>query len=80
LELAHGLNRGLLLPQGSIHLSGFFVLGLGMILFPIDVDKLRAEHGVEKVQSFGQLPPAWKVVLVAALAAGFGIWYAIAHL
>ena len=54
------------------------VFGLAGILFPIDVDKFRAEHGVEQATSFRQFPAAWKVVFVLALAAGFGNCFLLA--
>jgi hypothetical protein len=54
------------------------VFGLAGILFPIDVDRFRAEHGVEQATSFRQFPPAWKVVFVLALAAGFGNCFLLA--
>ncbi|HLN26564.1 MAG TPA: hypothetical protein VK395_02400 [Gemmataceae bacterium] len=56
------------------------VFGLGLLLFPIDVEKLKAEHGVEKFESWHQMPLEWKVLLFVALAAALGNWYAIAQL
>jgi hypothetical protein len=58
----------------------FLVFGLGALLFPIDVEKLKAEHGVEKIENFRQFPPVWRGVMVAALVAGFGNWFALALL
>lgn len=58
----------------------FLVIGLGLVLFPIDVEKLKAEHGVEQIESLRQLPPAWWGVFLAALAAAFGNWYALSQL
>jgi hypothetical protein len=57
----------------------FAVIGVGMILFPIDVARLRAEHGVDKPQSLAHYPPVWKVLMVVALAVALGNWYAIAR-
>jgi hypothetical protein len=55
------------------------VLGLGMILFPVDMDRLKAEHGVERIEHFGQYPMVWKVLFVLALAASAANWYALSH-
>jgi hypothetical protein len=56
------------------------IAGLGLLLFPIDGDRLRAEHGVETPQSLAHYPLAWKVLFVVALAAGLGNWLALSRL
>lgn len=74
------LTEGSYYRKAAAIFPAFVVIGLGMALFPIDVDKLRAKHSVEHIQSFRQLPLAWKVLLFVALVAGFGNWYALAQL
>ena len=46
-------------------------LGLCMILFPMDIEQLRIEHGVHKPNKlkFEHYPLAWKVITVIAVAA-----------
>jgi hypothetical protein len=56
------------------------VFGLGLLLAPFDVEKLRAEHGVDKPQKWAHYPPVWKLIGVLALLAGLGNWFAIAQL
>ena len=73
------LTEGYYYPKVATIFPIFGVVGLGMALFPIDEDKLRAELGVEQIRSFRQLPLAWKVLLFVALVAGFGNWYALAQ-
>jgi len=57
----------------------FAVVGLGLLLFPIDVKRLQAEHGVRRPQSLAHYPLAWKVLFFVALAAGLGNWLAISQ-
>ena len=45
------------------------VLSLGMILFPMDMEKLKREHGVERVQSWSHLPLVLRGLVVLAGAA-----------
>jgi len=56
------------------------VAGLATFLFPIDRERLRAEHGVDSPQSWAQCPLARKVLLVLALLAGFGNFLALSRL
>ena len=53
----------------------FAVLGLGLLAFPMDTERLQREHGVDRVQSWAQLPLVWRVLVglgaVAALANHF---------
>jgi hypothetical protein len=74
------LTEGGFSPKAAAFFPMFAVLGLGMMLFPIDRAELMAKHGVEKPQSFKHLPPAWKFFLVLAIAAGAGNWIAMINL
>jgi hypothetical protein len=87
------LTEGTYYRKAAALFPAFAVIGLGMLLFPTDVDRLReviglglwlsrlrAERGVEKVMSLNQIPPVWWGVLVAAVAAGLGNWYALSQL
>lgn len=51
------------------------VFSLGIVLFPMDVEKLKREHGVERVQSWSQMPWAWRGTLVLAGAAALANRY-----
>src|SRR5258708_1764903 len=46
------------------------VLGFCVLVFPFDVDKLRAEHGVDRPEKWVHYPLAWKLTIVAATVAG----------
>jgi hypothetical protein len=58
----------------------FAVAGLGMVLFPLDMERLRAEHGVDKPQKLAHYPLVWKVLFVVAVLAGLGNWLAISQI
>ncbi len=73
------LYEGYYYPKAATIFPAFAVLGLGAIFSPIDVEKLRAEHGVEKPTKFAHYPPAWKVLFFVAIAAGLGNWLAISQ-
>jgi hypothetical protein len=74
------------LTEGSYHREAvatfpvFAVVGLGLLFFPLDMEKIRAEHGVDKPRQFSHYPTAWKVLFFVALAAGLVNWLAISRL
>jgi hypothetical protein len=63
-------------PKTAAVFSFMAVAGLATLLFPIDRERLRAEHGVDSPQTWAHCPLAWKVMLVVALLAGFGNLFA----
>jgi hypothetical protein len=73
------LTEGYYYRKAVALFPAFAVLGLGMILFPIDIERLRAEHGVDKPEKFAHYPPAWKVTVFVAVLAGLGNWLAISQ-
>ena len=74
------LNEGRYNPFAFAIVPLIAVAGLGMLLFPMDVARLRAEHGVDKPQKLAHYPPAWKATFVVALLAGVGNWLAVSRL
>lgn len=46
------------------------VCGPALIVFPLDYERFRAEHGVSKPEKWEHYPTAWKAVLVLATVAG----------
>jgi hypothetical protein len=52
------------------------VVGLGLLLVPIDVDRHRARYGTDRPETFAELPAAWKVLAVVGFAAGIAHWLA----
>jgi hypothetical protein len=58
----------------SLEIAGLLALlavgGLGSTLFPIDYDRLQAEHGVDRIKVFRHLPKDRKVLFFVALVVG----------
>ena len=73
------LQEGYYYPKVVALLPVFAVCGLGMLLFPLDFDRLRAEHGVDKPSKFAHYPPVWKLIGFVALVAGLGNWLAMSQ-
>ena len=55
----------------------FAVLGLGVLVFPLDKDQLRAEHGVDKPEKWAHYPRTWKLMVVVAIMVCVGNMLAI---
>ncbi|HEX5271683.1 MAG TPA: hypothetical protein VFW33_14395 [Gemmataceae bacterium] len=73
------LTAGYYYRKAVVAFPAFAVAGLGLLLFPIDADKLWAEHGVDRPQKFAHYPLSWKVLFVLALLAAVGNWLAISQ-
>lgn len=59
----------------EVVLPGFAVMGLAMLLFPMDVAKFRAENGGRKPDQTKDMPTVWGVMLLFAVAAcGLNWW------
>jgi hypothetical protein len=54
------------------------VIGLGLLLFPIDVSALQRQHGVDRIQKWAHLPLAWRALMLLALVAALGNRYGLA--
>lgn len=68
-QQAHVLRAGLFL------LPAFAVMGLGLVLFPMDVERLQREHGSDRITRWAHLSSAWRVVLFVMLAAALANVY-----
>jgi hypothetical protein len=56
--------------EGSAVFPVAAVMGIALLLFPIDKEELLAKHGVNRPQGFRHYPLSWKVLSVIAIAAG----------
>jgi hypothetical protein len=74
------LNEGDYYERAVAFFPVFAVFGLALLVFPIDMARVRAEHGVDRPQKFAHYPLTWKVLAVVAVAAGLGNWWAISQL
>jgi hypothetical protein len=73
------LNEGYYYVKAAALFPAFAVLGLFMMLFPLDFDRLYAEHGVDKPDKLAHYPLSWKLGLVVAILAGLANWWAISR-
>lgn len=55
------------------------VAGLALLLFPMDMAKFCAEHGVDKPTTWAHYPLAWKALFVVAVLAGVGNWLVLSQ-
>ena len=74
------LTEGYYYRKAVALLPAFAVLGMGMMLFPVDRERLRAERGADKPLTIADYPLSWKILAGVAVAAGVANWAAIAHL
>ena len=74
------LHDGHSRPKTAAAFSFMAVAGLTTFLFPIDRERLRAEHGVDSPQTWAHCPLAWKLLLILALLASFGNLLALSRL
>ncbi len=72
------LNDGYYFLSLVILMPSLAVMDLGPLLFPIDMDRLRADYGIDKPEAWEHYPLSWKIVIVLAVAAALANWYAIA--
>ena len=78
-EWQTAIDEGFYHPKAAALFPCFTLLGLGMILFPIDCDRLMAVHGMDRPRYFRHYPMVWKVWIWMTIAASLGNWYAMAH-
>jgi len=78
-EWKSAIYEGFYHPKYSVLFPCLAVAGLGLLLFPMDYERLKAEHGVDRPQSFWHLTPLWQIWLFLAIIVALGNWYAIAH-
>jgi hypothetical protein len=57
------------LRAGLFLLPAFAVMGLSLVLFPMDVERLEREFGTDRITRWSQLPRVWRVLLFVMLAA-----------
>ena len=64
-------------PKAGVLVPFLIAAGLAMVLFPIDKERLRAEHGVDRVTALAHYPRAWRVLFVVGGLATLVNWLAL---
>jgi hypothetical protein len=73
------LQHGYFYDKASVVFPAFCILGLGLILFPgYKEERLARGENLSGLSGAQLLTPRWWVILVVALAAGFGNYLLLA--
>jgi hypothetical protein len=64
-------------PTAAALLPVVAIVGLGLALFPVDIDGMREEAKVFGDRFAPHVPLIWQYILLAAVLAGLGNWYAL---
>ncbi len=71
----YGYTHGRVFSMWILIPPAFVMISIGLLLFPMDVDKLEREHGVDRVQEWKHLPTPWRVILALAFLAAVANHY-----
>lgn len=70
-----GLSQEFLDIGASMLFPAFAIMGIGLILFPIDPETLKAKWGVEKVENIIHVPGVWWIIIVISILCGVGNFF-----
>jgi hypothetical protein len=74
------LHGGLYVPKQVACFPLFGVLGLALLLYPVDMQKFRDQHGVDRPTRLEHYPPSWRIMIALALTAGVCNYLAVVNL
>ena len=74
------INRGYYYEKASMFFPAVFILGLGLVLFPVYNDERNDREDNSLISKFKLLPPSWRAILIVALVAGFGNYLILSYL
>lgn len=66
------LSKSFITIMAQMLFPAISVVGLGLILFPIDQDELEKRWGVRKIESIGQIPGIWWGIIIFSILLGIG--------
>lgn len=72
-----GINQNYIYINASMLFPAFMVMGLGLILFPFDPQELKEKWGVDKIESIGQVPGIWWVIIAISILIGIGNYFVL---
>ena len=70
-----GLSNGYIYINASMLFPAFMIMGIGFLLFPIDPMEMKKKWGVDKIESAGQIPGIWWVILAISIVIGIGNYF-----
>jgi hypothetical protein len=75
----HAITKCEYWPKAAAFFGSFLVLGIGLIIFPIDHAYLEAKYNVGAIK-FQHFPWIWKMLTVLAILFGIANWIALENL
>ena len=70
-----GVSQGYIYINASMLFPAFMVMGIGFLAFPIDPRVMKEKWGVEKIESVGQIPGIWWVIIALSIVIGIGNYF-----
>ena len=75
-----GINQNYIYINASMLFPAFMIMGLGLVLFPFDAEMLQEKWGVDKIESIGQVPGIWWIIIVISILIGIGNYFILVSL
>ena len=74
---SRGVDQNYIYINASMLFPAFMIMGLGLIMFPFDPEALQEKWGVDKIESIGQVPGIWWVIIVVSILIGIGNYFVL---
>lgn len=65
--------------RAAMIFPGLAIVALGVMFFPLDYERYKAEHGKEKPSGFHDLPDAWKLMTILGIGVSLLFWFVLAN-
>ena len=72
-----GISQNYILINASMLFPAFMVMGLGLLFFPFDSEKLKEKWGDDKIESVGQVPGIWWIIIAISILIGIVNYFAL---
>ena len=72
-----GVSQGYIYINASMLFPAFMIMGIGFLAFPIDPKALKEKWGVEKIESVGQIPGIWWIIIALSIVVGIGNYFVL---
>lgn len=64
------LDKGYIYILGSMLFPALAIVGIGLLFFPFDAEKLKDKWGVENIENIFHIPGEWWIITVIAIFSG----------
>ncbi len=72
-----GVSQGYIYINASMLFPAFMIMGIGFLVFPIDPKVMKEKWGVEKIESIGQIPGVWWIIIILSILIGIGNYFVL---